>query len=105
MGKKKTPKQATVQFTVPAFRHKGVEYKSAEVEARINEGDVEAEALVRELVEKGSAVVDIVHVDAVDLQAEAQAEAEKKEKAAAAKKAKDEAKAEAKAKKSTKTPE
>lgn len=49
-----------MQFTVPAFRHKGVEYKSAEVEARIEEGDVEAEALVKALMEKGSAVVQIV---------------------------------------------
>lgn len=59
MAKKKTPKVATVQFTVPTFRHKGVEYKAAELEARINKGDVEAEALVKELVEKGSGVIEV----------------------------------------------
>lgn len=63
MAKNKIEKVVTVAFTVPSFRSKGVEYKSAEVEAAANAGDVEAQELIKMLLEKGSGVIEMVEVE------------------------------------------
>lgn len=96
MAKKKLDKVVTVKFTVPSFRSKGVEYKSAEVEAQAEAGDVEAQELIKMLLEKGSGVIEMVEVDAEELAAQAKAEAQAKADAEA-KAAEAAAKAEAKA--------
>lgn len=48
-----------VSFTVPAFRYNGQEYKSAEVEKAVEEGDEDAAAMVADLVKIGSGVVSV----------------------------------------------
>lgn len=53
----------TVKFTVPAFRYKGVEYKSAEVEKAAEAGDETAQAIVANLVKMGSGIVQLVDGD------------------------------------------
>lgn len=58
MGKKKKSEgTVSVEFAVPSFRHKGVEYKSADVEKAANEGDEDALALIAHLVKIGSGVL------------------------------------------------
>lgn len=58
MGKKKKIEGAvSVEFTVPSFRHEGVEYKSADVEKAASEGDEDALALIAHLVNIGSGVL------------------------------------------------
>lgn len=94
MAKKKIEKVVTVRFTVPSFRSKGVEYKSAEVEAAAQAGDVEAQELIKMLLEKGSGVIEIVEEDAEKVASD---EAEEAAKAAEAKAAAKVAAAEAKA--------
>lgn len=96
MAKKKLDRVATVEFTVPTFRSKGVEYKSADVEAAANDGDIDAQELIKMLIEKGSTVVRMVEVDADELAAQAKAE-EKAKADAEAKAAEAQAKADAKA--------
>ena len=58
--------ETTVKFTVPAFRYKGVEYKSAQVEKAAEAGDENALAIVANLVKIGSGIVEIVEVEASD---------------------------------------
>lgn len=94
-GKKSAGTVETVKFAVPAFRHEGKEYKSADVEKAANNGDEDAEALVAALVAMGSGVVEVVSVEAEsepseeELAALAAAAADKAEKAAAKKAAKE----------------
>lgn len=58
MGKKKNNEGAvSIEFTVPSFRYKGTEYKSAEVEKAASEGDEDALELIANLVKIGSGVV------------------------------------------------
>lgn len=92
MAKKKIEKVVTVGFTVPSFRSKGVEYKSAEVEAAAQAGDVEAQELIKMLLEKGSGVIEIVEEDAEEAAKAAEAKAAAKVAAAEAKAAKAEKK-------------
>lgn len=100
MAKKKIEKVVTVRFTVPSFRSKGVEYKSAEVEAAAQAGDVEAQELIKMLLEKSSGVIEMVEVDTDEV--DSSAEAEEAAKAAEAKAAAKVAAAEAKAAKAEK---
>jgi hypothetical protein len=64
MAKQKKSKEGKVgvKFTVPAFRYKGVEYKSAAVEKAVIDGDEDAQALVANLVKIGSGVVEVSDV-------------------------------------------
>lgn len=59
MGKKKKQIEGSVsvEFTVPSFRHEGVEYQSASVEKAASEGDEDALALIAHLVNIGSGVL------------------------------------------------
>lgn len=54
---KKIEGTVSVTFTVPSFRYKGVEYKSAEVEKAASEGDHDALELIATLVKMGSGIV------------------------------------------------
>jgi hypothetical protein len=49
-----------VVFTVPAFRYKGKEYKSADVQKAAEEGDEDALAIIANLVNIGSGNVKVV---------------------------------------------
>lgn len=49
----------TVKFTRQAFRYKGVEYKSADVQKAAEEGDEDALAIIANLVQKGSGVIQV----------------------------------------------
>lgn len=60
----------SVRFVYPAFRHKGVEYISADVEAAAKNGDEQALKVIAELVQRKSGVIEFVDV------AEAPADAE-----------------------------
>jgi hypothetical protein len=57
---KENEKTVTVKFTVAAFRYNGKVYKSAAVEKAAEDGDVEAQAIVANLVAIGSGVVSVV---------------------------------------------
>ncbi len=52
-----TKGEVSLKFTVPAFRYKGQEYKSAEVEAAAKEGDAAALELIAILAHLKSGVV------------------------------------------------
>lgn len=84
MAKNKIEKVVTVAFTVPSFRSKGVEYKSADVEAAAEAGDVEAQELIKLLLEKGSGVIEMVEVDAAEMAAQEEVEAKADAEAEAA---------------------
>lgn len=57
--KKKTEGTVNVEFTVPSFRYKGVEYKSADVEKAAKEGDDDAKVIIATLVKMGSGIVKV----------------------------------------------
>jgi hypothetical protein len=107
--KKSADTVETVKFAVPAFRHEGKVYKSADVEKAANNGDEDAEALVAALVAMGSGVVEVVEVEEAapepTEEEKAALAAEKAEKAAAAKAKKAEKAAATKAAKESKKKE
>jgi hypothetical protein len=78
---KKNQPEVTVKFRSPSFRYKGVKYISAVVESKAAEGDEEAIALIANLVQMRSGVVQVIE------EAQAPAPKEKKGKAEKAPKA------------------
>lgn len=57
MNTRNLPLPLSIKFTVPAFRHKGTEYLSADVAKAASEGEEAALSLIGELVKMGSGIV------------------------------------------------
>lgn len=56
--------ELSIKFTVKSLRHKGVEWKSEDLEKACSEGDPEAMKVVADLIKKKSGVIEIVKPDA-----------------------------------------
>jgi chromosome segregation ATPase len=69
MDKETKQTSVGVTFRSPKFSYKGKVHISAEVEARANEGDIEAQTLVLELVKKKSSIVSVEGLTEEELQA------------------------------------
>lgn len=54
-------KQITIRFSVPSFRHNGVEYNSAAVEEAHKNGDLEASQVIADLVQMKSGIIEIIN--------------------------------------------
>jgi len=52
-------KEVDVAFTCKAFRHKGVEYQSADLEKSVSEGDINALKVISELIDRKSGVIQV----------------------------------------------
>jgi len=72
---KKNEGPVSVTFAVPSFRHKGVEYNSAEVMKAAEAGNEEAQVLIATLVSIGSGVLNVSEAEAPAEAAEEVAEA------------------------------
>lgn len=62
---KKTDGPVSVKFTKPAFRYKGIIYKSAEVEKAAQEGSEEAQAIIANLVSLGAGCISVMEAVSV----------------------------------------
>lgn len=54
-------KQVTIKFTVPRFRHNGVEYSSKDIEEAASNGDADAEQIILDLVNLKSGIIEIIN--------------------------------------------